>query len=60
MAATTLVCQAESKAVTGKVADLIQAVHSAAECAHRLIKPGKKVRDFSSSSLLADILRILM
>jgi methionine aminopeptidase len=42
MAATTAVVG--TTPVTGKKADLIQAVHTAAEAAHRLAKPGKKVK----------------
>jgi len=48
MAATTVVVQSEAKAVEGRTADLIQAVHTAADCAHRLIKPGKKNTDVTN------------
>jgi len=49
MAGTTVVAHAESKQVTGKAADLIEATRVAAECAHRLIKPGKKNSDVTAA-----------
>eukprot|EP00873_Tetraselmis_striata_P036847 jgi/Tetstr1/457111/TSEL_043761.t1 len=41
--AHTLLVQSGAGAVTGQPADVIQAAHTAAEVAMRLIKPGKKV-----------------
>jgi len=35
--------------ITGRKADVILAVHHAAECAHRLIKPGKKNTDVTDA-----------
>jgi len=43
VAAHTLVAQGEVGPVTGRAADVIQAAHTAAEAAMRLIKPGKAV-----------------
>uniref|UniRef100_A0A061QWB6 Proliferation-associated protein 2g4-like n=1 Tax=Tetraselmis sp. GSL018 TaxID=582737 RepID=A0A061QWB6_9CHLO len=43
VAAHTLVVQSEAGPVTGPAADVIQAAHTAAEVAMRLIKPGKTV-----------------
>jgi len=43
--ATTTSQVSSPQAVTGRKADVICAAHYAAECAHRLIKPGKKNTD---------------
>lgn len=44
MSAHTIVVRSDSKeAVTGRKADVIAAVFTAAECALRLLKPGNKV-----------------
>jgi len=41
MGAHTFVCgQSE---ITGRAADVVAAAHYAAECVHRLLRPGKKV-----------------
>jgi len=42
MAHTLIVTTHPETATTGRKADVIAAAHYAAECAHRLIKPGKK------------------
>lgn len=60
LAAHTTIAQAgpttaTPQAVTGRKADVICAAHYAAECAHRLIKPGKKViYSFEISSTLVE------
>lgn len=54
VAAHTFVCQVVNpssppQAITGRKADVICAAHYAAECAHRLIKPGKKNTDVTEA-----------
>jgi len=50
MAAHTVVASSTANApVTGRKADVILAAHYAAECAHRLLKPGKKNSDVTEA-----------